>query len=1035
MKRSQVYCSRALIFVAVLSGVAAEAQNIITNPGFETGDTSGWAAAGSATIAASTAQAHSGSYSCLVSNRTDNSQGLAQDLIGDLIHGQGLQISAWVRLENQASAGLGIGVLQTDDAGSSLIGLGHGVLAYDNQWVEISGTFGLTVTGTLTQLDLLFFCGEEDTAINYYVDDVSATVVNAHRLTVATSGSGSLDIFPWMGGNDNYYAEGQEVTLTATPAPGWTFSRWEGDVSEWRTPYMFTMGADTSLTAVFRQYTAAPSAFYVASTGDDLNPGTLSEPFASPHRAKQAVRELVTQGLTGDVTVYLREGTYYLTEQWEFNQNDGGTAEYAVTYRSYPGEMARISGGVPVTGWTHYSGNIWQAPMPEGVEIYTGEAASFGYHPLVNRVTENGEPLVPARYPNVSDAPYEDFLQIESGGDYHFVYNPGDLDPAGWDLDDVYVCIFPEIAWSMSRTHLTSVDTGTRTVNSEKPMTNAHSNLTDDLVPGDHYFIQNCLQELDTPGECVVSSSGVIYAWPRGGPEALDSVVISDVNFLVFVAGEIPEVVQNLHFEELELADANDAIVSFYLNVENCSVRSCLIENSGHYGVYVFQNSHYNTIYGNHLRGLGGVPVHLMGKFGPCNNNVVENNLIHDSCWTKCGHAISVSDAANSRIAHNRIYNLPAGGIVVGGEGTPLESNATHDNLIAYNDIHHFMNWRNDSGGIKMNSPGYDNVVDHNKVHDHRQPSFLGLSNAIYHDAALGSASITFTNNIIYDCFRGQMHAGYIGNTVENNIIVVPSGVGGRKTAIDSKSSPEQVDITYRRNIFVLEDTEALPYAFENPLGSATPFYWHDDFFEECDYNLFWKPEGDLQVYGGFDDLDPHYISFAEWLTVGGGLFDQHSVVADPLFCDAANHNYHLQGAEKADSPALALGFVDIDDTEIGLLPDWMAREGDPMTDSDGDGIPNYWEIVDLDPDTPGLQNPFDPGEADSMGDDGSTEPDGIPDGLNDWDGDGVNNATEILYGSDPSDPEDTVQLPLGWGAGALVLLGLGAGLLRRRRK
>ncbi len=70
--------------------------------------------------------------------------------------------------------------------------------------------------------------------------------------------------------------------------------------------------------------------------------------------------------------------------------------------------------------------------------------------------------------------------------------------------------------------------------------------------------------------------------------------------------------------------------------------------------------------------------------------------------------------------------------------------------------------------------------------------------------------------------------------------------------------------------------------------------------------------------------------------------------------------------------------------------------------DLDGDQLLNFDEIRDLDPDTAGIQNPFDPAIADSSGDDGSTEPDGISDHLNDFDGNGVSNLEEFQRGMNP---------------------------------
>jgi hypothetical protein len=92
-------------------------------------------------------------------------------------------------------------------------------------------------------------------------------------------------------------------------------------------------------------------------------------------------------------------------------------------------------------------------------------------------------------------------------------------------------------------------------------------------------------------------------------------------------------------------------------------------------------------------------------------------------------------------------------------------------------------------------------------------------------------------------------------------------------------------------------------------------------------------------------------------------------------------------------------------------------------TDYDGDGLDYAFETRDYDPGTPGLQNPFDPTVADATGDMGLAEPDGIPDGQNDWDGDGATNAQEAAAGSDPlnaaSDPE---ALALGATATAAVM-------------
>ncbi len=70
--------------------------------------------------------------------------------------------------------------------------------------------------------------------------------------------------------------------------------------------------------------------------------------------------------------------------------------------------------------------------------------------------------------------------------------------------------------------------------------------------------------------------------------------------------------------------------------------------------------------------------------------------------------------------------------------------------------------------------------------------------------------------------------------------------------------------------------------------------------------------------------------------------------------------------------------------------------------DKDRDKLLDYDEVRDLDPETPGVQNPFDPSSRDVSGDRGKTRPDRKGDGRNDFDGDGVSNARELAAGTDP---------------------------------
>ena len=98
--------------------------------------------------------------------------------------------------------------------------------------------------------------------------------------------------------------------------------------------------------------------------------------------------------------------------------------------------------------------------------------------------------------------------------------------------------------------------------------------------------------------------------------------------------------------------------------------------------------------------------------------------------------------------------------------------------------------------------------------------------------------------------------------------------------------------------------------------------------------------------------------------------------------------------------------------------------------DTDGDGILDEDEAADL-------SGPFDPYNGDTSGDYFSDVPDGIPDGQNDYDGDGFDNAFEYRWGTNPLEPDFDIKIPasssLGVGVSLISLLFFGVLLLKKR--
>ena len=91
---------------------------------------------------------------------------------------------------------------------------------------------------------------------------------------------------------------------------------------------------------------AAAADFVVAPNGNDANPRTVEEPFATISRARDAVRAKIATGLKRPLIVQIRGGTYRITKPIVFGAADSGTPMNPITYTAAPGERPVISGGV-----------------------------------------------------------------------------------------------------------------------------------------------------------------------------------------------------------------------------------------------------------------------------------------------------------------------------------------------------------------------------------------------------------------------------------------------------------------------------------------------------------------------------------------------------------------------------------------------------------------------------------------------------------------------------------------------------------------
>ena len=104
--------------------------------------------------------------------------------------------------------------------------------------------------------------------------------------------------------------------------------------------------------------------FFISTTGDDNNSGTIDSPFATLEKAKSAVREYKeSNGIPqGGIVVWFRGGTYnivkdsFFTDDFQklrsegitFTAEDSGKEGSPIAYRGYKDEKVRLMGAVPI---------------------------------------------------------------------------------------------------------------------------------------------------------------------------------------------------------------------------------------------------------------------------------------------------------------------------------------------------------------------------------------------------------------------------------------------------------------------------------------------------------------------------------------------------------------------------------------------------------------------------------------------------------------------------------------------------------------
>ncbi|MGL1933485.1 MAG: right-handed parallel beta-helix repeat-containing protein [Fibrobacterales bacterium] len=507
--------------------------------------------------------------------------------------------------------------------------------------------------------------------------------------------------------------------------------------------------------------------YFVSPEGSDTNPGTLSEPFATITKAREAVSQ-IKSNQTGDIIVTLLDGVYPLTTHLSFSALDGGTNGFVIIYRAQNKGKAIISGGHTVTGWTLHDAdkNIYKAQVPEGADT--------------RQLYVNGSRQTRARTADAMG------WSVDAWG-----YNvPNFAEVARWkNLTDIEVVV--RVEWIHQRGQIASIDQAYNKVLMKEPywegakasaiFTHSTGGVKDGLPwPA---WIENAYEFIDQKGEWYLDrSTNTIYLKPYESVDLATAETVIPIQQTLLTATDVshiqfkglafqyntwlqvhtdngyPHVQAEAYMTKHGSQNMKGAVritSSSHITIEECS-----FEHLGSGALQFSKESNNSFIAHNKFNDISGSGISIANtkKITLYNNHIRRAGREY---WGSIGIFAQITE--ETTIQGNTVVNLPYSGISVGWGWSP-DIEAGLNNIIAYNRVDSVMLKFEDGGGIYTLSKQTNASIHHNYitgVRNHRNDA-----RAIYPDE--GSKNIHIYSNVVRD---SDIWAGLWTSTIQNNIL------------------------------------------------------------------------------------------------------------------------------------------------------------------------------------------------------------------------------------------------------------------------
>lgn len=540
---------------------------------------------------------------------------------------------------------------------------------------------------------------------------------------------------------------------------------------------------------------------HVAVDGEDANPGTDALPVATLMAAQQRVRQHLRENPQRDVTVWIHDGVYRITEPLVFTREDSAADGFTVTWMAAGDSAPTISGGKPITGWKEHADGSFRTTIENLTEEWE-----------FRELFINGKRRPRARHPNSG------YARIEAAGrdkKSYFIFKPQDIpDVLTGELATTGLELVFLHDWSVSRVPVQTIDHAERIVRLQFPVGNPHAYFhMMGWEPQPRYWVENHPSLLDAPGEWYLDrETGVLTYLPVEG-ELVDSLdaIAPYARSLMKVTGEPGNPIRGLRFHRLNFEHmAWPLPLEGYAGVqatshqdprggepgmnrimapaailfdwaEDCVFSENAVRHIGGSGVWFRRGASRNRIAGNLIDDISGNGL-MIGETRETRSSAVTAtaNRIEDNIVQRCGMqfhgavGIWIGYAAETEVKHNLIRHLPYTGISAGWKWSSEPSPSRHTKLVA-NHIHDVMQMLNDGGGIYTLGFQPESLFADNLIHGIPINAGHAESNGIFFDQ--GSSGMRVSNNALYHIacspIRFNVKEANTGVLLERNLLVV----------------------------------------------------------------------------------------------------------------------------------------------------------------------------------------------------------------------------------------------------------------------